>query len=144
MKTAIQIIQNKMSPQLHTTTPEASVLQALQQMADENVGALLVVEGERLVGIFSERDYARKVILLGKTSANTKVAEIMTTQLIVVTSQTSGEVCMALMTEWHIRHLPVMEKERILGILSIGDLVKDRMAEQEYVIKQLEQYIYHS
>lgn len=142
MRTAIQLLHEKAIQEVHTVAPEASVFDALQLLALKNIGALLVVDNGRLVGIFSERDYARKIILLGKRSALTAVSAIMTTELIVVGPQTPGEECMALITERHVRHLPVLDQEKILGVLSIGDLVKERIAEQEYVIQQLEKYIY--
>jgi CBS domain-containing protein len=142
MKTAMQILQQKAVNQAYSISSDQSVYDALTMLADKNVGALLVIDQDRLVGIFSERDYARKVALMGKSSAQTTVATIMSTHLIVVGPDTPYEECMALMTERHIRHLPVMDQEKILGILSIGDLVKVRISEQEYVIKQLEQYIY--
>lgn len=142
MKTAIQLLQEKANTQAYSISSDQSVYDALKLMADKNIGALLVVDQDRLVGIFSERDYARKIVLLGKSSAKTPVSAIMTSHLIVVGPDTPGEECMALMSARHIRHLPVLDQEKILGILSIGDLVKARISEQEYVIKQLEQYIY--
>jgi CBS domain-containing protein len=142
MKTAMHILQQKAVAHTYSISSDQSVYDALRMLADKNIGALLVVDQDRLVGIFSERDYARKIALVGKSSAQTPVSAIMSTHLIVVGPDTPGEECMALMTERHIRHLPVMDQEKILGILSIGDLVKERISEQEYVIKQLEQYIY--
>ena len=124
-----------------TIHPEASVYEALRLMADKDIGALLVMERDTLVGIFSERDYARKVILQGKTSKDTPVREIMTYKVIYVDINQSIEDCMVLMTEKHIRHLPVLEENKLVGVVSIGDIVKEIIAEQEFVIEQLENYI---
>lgn len=121
--------------------PETTVLDALQLMAERRVGALPVVDKGSLVGIFSERDYARKVILKGKSSKNMPVTEIMSADVISVTPNQSIEKCMSLMTDKRIRHLPVMDGEKLLGIISIGDVVKAVIAEREDVIEKLEQYI---
>jgi CBS domain-containing protein len=121
--------------------PDASVFQALQWMAEKDIGALLVMEGENVVGIFSERDYARKLILQGRNSRETLVHEIMTPQVIFVGIDQGIEDCMALMTHKHIRHLPVLDGDRLVGVVSIGDVVKEIIAEQEHVISQLENYI---
>lgn len=121
--------------------PDDSVYDALQLMADKDIGALLVLEGDELVGIFSERDYARKVILKGKSSKETPLREIMTTRVVCVHQHQSIEECMALMTEYHVRHLPVLEGEKLVGVISIGDVVKEIISEQKFVIEQLEQYI---
>lgn len=121
--------------------PDASVFDALNLMADKNIGALLVIENDKLAGMFSERDYARKVILQGKTSRETRVREIMSSRVFHVEYNQSIEDCMALMTEKHIRHLPVLEEGAIVGVISIGDVVKEIIAEQEFVINQLENYI---
>jgi CBS domain-containing protein len=117
------------------------VFEALQIMAEKDVGALPVLEDKRLVGIFSERDYARKVILKGKASKNTPVSEIMSTHLIVITPNQTNEQALALMTEKHVRHLPVFEDENFIGFISIGDLVKSIIHEQKQVIDKLEQHI---
>jgi CBS domain-containing protein len=140
MYTVRQILQNK-GQQVWSISPAASVYEALQLMASKDIGALPVVEEDRLVGIFSERDYARKVILHGKTSRETRVDEIMTGRVVVVGPERTTEECMALMTEKHIRHLPVMEGERLIGLVSIGDVVKAVISNQEFVINQLENYI---
>ncbi len=122
-------------------SPDALVYSALRLMAEKNVGAVLVIEDEKVVGILSERDYARKIILKGKRSANTLVREIMTHKVISVTSDQSIEDCMQLITEKRIRHLPVYTGDQLLGIISIGDVVKAIISEQEFVIEQLENYI---
>ncbi|MGB8436895.1 MAG: CBS domain-containing protein [Burkholderiales bacterium] len=141
MKTVRQLLQSK-SGKLCTIGPDASVLDALKLMAEKNVGALLVVKDDKLAGIISERDYARKVVLLGKSSHETPVKEIMTERAICVQPDNTVEECMALMTDKHIRHLPVIEKEKLIGVLSIGDLVKETISEQQFVIQQLESYIH--
>lgn len=127
--------------QVWSIDPDASVLEALRLMADKDIGALLVMQGGRLAGIFSERDYARKIILQGKTSRETCVRDVMTTPVIAVSPDQSIEHCMALMTNKHIRHLPVLEEDQVVGVISIGDVVKEIIAEQEFVIQQLENYI---
>ena len=127
---------------LHGIGPDRPVLDAVRLMADHGVGALLVMENERLVGIVSERDYARKVILKGRSSADTPVRDIMTAQVITVQPETSTEACMQLMTERRVRHLPVLQSGRVVGMLSIGDLVRSVLAEQQRTIEQLESYIH--
>jgi CBS domain-containing protein len=117
------------------------VYDAIAKMAQEEVGALVVLEGESLVGVVSERDYARKVVLQGRSSRDTKIRDIMTTRVAYARPDQSVEECMATMTEKRIRHLPVMEGDKLLGVISIGDLVKSIMEEQQHVIEQLEQYI---
>ena len=121
--------------------PEDSVFKALELMAEKNIGAVVVKEGEELVGILSERDYARKVILKGKTPHETKVREIMTARVIGLGVDQPVGHAMALMTTHHFRHLPIYEDEALIGIISIGDVVKSIIAEQEYLIDQLENYI---
>ena len=141
MKTIKEILQSKPLGVL-SISPEASVLDALRLMAEKEVGALVVLESERLAGIFSERDYARKVILHGKSSKDTSVREIMTSKVVYVRPEQSVEECMALMTDKRIRHLPVLQENRVIGVISIGDVVKEVISEQRFVIEQLEQYIH--
>ena len=141
MKTIKEILQSKPLGVL-SISPEASVLDALRLMAEKEVGALVVLENERLAGIFSERDYARKVILHGKSSKDTSVREIMTSKVVYVRPEQSVEECMALMTDKRIRHLPVLHESRVIGVISIGDVVKEVISEQRFVIEQLEQYIH--
>ena len=141
MKTIRQLLESK-SNELCKIGPDACVFDAIKLMAEKDIGALLVVEGEKLVGILSERDYARKVILHGKSSHDLQVREIMTSKVIAVQPGQTVEECMALMTEKRIRHLPVTEGERLIGVLSIGDLVKEVIAEQRQTIEQLESYIH--
>lgn len=124
-----------------SVTPDTTVYDALKFMADKNIGAVLVMEAGNLVGILSERDYARKVALLGKSAIDTPASEIMTDRVICVRPEESAEQCMALMTEKHVRHLPVFEDEQLLGVISIGDVVKATISEQEFIIEQLEHYI---
>ncbi|MGW8144403.1 MAG: CBS domain-containing protein [Anaerolineales bacterium] len=121
--------------------PHAMVYEALSLMAEKNIGAVLVIERGILVGILSERDYARKIILRGKRSIDTQVWEIMTPDVIFVNPDQSIEECMAIMTEKHVRHLPVFSGEELVGLISIGDVVKELISEKEFVIEQLENYI---
>ena len=141
MKTLKQLLESK--PQgILTIAPEARVFDALKLMAEKNVGALLVMDAGRLTGIITERDYARKVILKGKSSLETPVREVMTDAVLCVHPDQSVEECMALMTDKRIRHLPVMDGGKLIGVLSIGDLVKETISEQQFMIKQLESYIH--
>jgi CBS domain-containing protein len=126
---------------IYSVEPGDTVLDALRMMADRNIGAVLVRSGQKLEGIFSERDYARKVILLGKTSKETLVSEIMTTQVICVEPGWTAEQCMALMTERRIRHLPVVEQSQLVGVISIGDVVRAVVDEQQFTIDSLQRYI---
>ena len=141
MKTVREILEAK-SHKLLSISPQTSVLDALKLMADKDVGALVVLDGGRLAGIFSERDYARKVILHGKSSKATPVSEIMTHKVVCVRPDQSVEECMALMTDKRIRHLPVLEDRKVIGVISIGDVVKEVISEQRFVIEQLEHYIH--
>ena len=140
MKTIKQLLETKGST-VWTIAPEATVFNALKLMAEKDIGALLVLEGQRVVGVLSERDYARKVVLQGKVSKNTPVKDIMSTSVTMVSPEQRVEECMALMTDKRIRHLPVIENGKLAGIVSIGDLVKEIISEQTFLIKNLEQYI---
>lgn len=141
MRLVSQILQAK-SSDVWTISPNASVLDALTLMAEKNIGAVVVVNNDHVVGIFSERDYARKVILKGKNSKDTAVSEIMTPDVICVRSDQSVQKCMALMTDKRIRHLPVLADHKLKGVISIGDVVKAIISEQQIMINQLEDYIY--
>ena len=141
MKTLKQLIESK-SKKLAAVSPEQSVLRALEIMAENDVGALLVLDGKRLAGVFSERDYARKVILQGKASKHTKVSEVMSGKVTYVTLDRTIEECMAIMTDKHFRHLPVLDDEHnVMGIVSIGDMIKETISQQQFIIEQLENYI---
>ncbi|MBX9904138.1 MAG: CBS domain-containing protein [Burkholderiales bacterium] len=141
MKTVSQLLEGKGGSVL-SVTPETSVFEALKLMADKNVGALLVMKGDVLHGIMSERDYARKVILLGKSSHDIAVRDIMSDKVVSVTPKQTVDDCMGLMTGRRIRHLPVVDNGRVVGVLSIGDLVKAVIEEQLRTIQQLESYIH--
>ena len=127
--------------EIWSLAPEATVYEALQIMSEKDVGALLVVDNGNLVGIFSERDYARKLILKGKFSKDTTVRELMTHEVLYIEPQSTIEECMALMTDKRIRHLPVLENDQLIGIVTIGDLVKQKISDQKFTIQQLEKYI---
>jgi CBS domain-containing protein len=131
----------KKGGEVWSVSPDATVYEALQVMAARNVGAVLVLDGAELAGILSERDYARQVILKGKASRDTPVREIMTTRLVCVTPERTIEDCMALMTDRRIRHLPVLQGRTLVGVLSIGDVVKAVISEKQFHIEQLESYI---
>ena len=141
MKTAADILKSKPDQTVHTIRPTASVLDAVKLMAEKNIGALLVMDGEQIVGIITERDYARKTILMGRTSKETPVRDVMTSEVMYVRPSHTSEECMALMTEGRLRHLPVIDGGKLFGLISIGDLVKDIISEQRYIIDQLEHYI---
>lgn len=140
MKTVAELLRIK-PVRVVKVSPEVSVLEAIKVLASENVGAAVVMVGDRLVGIVSERDYTRKVILRGRSSDATRVEEIMTTAVVVVSPRTKARECMALMTEKNIRHLPVVDEGRVIGMVSIRDIVSDIIADQDFTIEQLEHYI---
>ncbi|QDQ26425.1 CBS domain-containing protein [Chitinimonas arctica] len=142
MKTARQLLQEKSRQAIFSVPPNATVYQALQLMAEKDIGAVLVMEGDALVGIFSERDYARKVVLQGKTSAGTPILDIMTKRVMFAKPTHTVDQCMAIMSEKRFRHLPVMDGTTVLGVLSITDLVREQLAEQQFLIEQLEHYIH--
>lgn len=141
MYTIRTILGKKKSAEVWSVSPEDTVLEAITRMAKLGIGALLVMDGERLAGILSERDYARKIILQGRRSAETRVAEIMTAKVATATPDMTAQQCLAMMTEGYFRHLPVVEDGRVIGLVSIGDLVKAVIADQQAVIKELERYV---
>ncbi len=140
MKTARDLLREKGS-QIYSTAPDATVYDALQLMAEKNIGALIVFDGDRLLGLISERDYARKIVLKNKFSRETAVGDIMTRDVVTVTPDKNLEECMELITQHRVRHLPVVENEQVLGLISIGDIVKGIIVHKEFVIEQLEYYI---
>ncbi len=141
MDTAVSAVLRRKSQQVWSVEPHASVYEAIEMMAERQVGALLVIEGEELRGIISERDYARKIILLGRSSKETPVAEIMSSDVITVSPEHEVSECMRIMTEHRVRHLPVMVGGRVKGLISIGDLVNFVISEQGETIRHLEAYI---
>lgn len=140
MKTVREVLEGK-GHQVWSVSPNATVYDALKLMAERDVGAVLVLEGTHLAGVMSERDYARQVILKGKASKDTPVREIMTTRVVYVRPEQTADECMALMTDKRIRHLPVLDGGRLIGLLSIGDVVKAMISEHKFLIEQLENYI---
>lgn len=140
MQTVASILGSK-GTQVWSVRPTDTVLAALRVMAEHDVGAVLVMDGERLAGIFTERDYARKVVLIGRSSRDFAVQDIMTHSVVCVTPERSVNECMALMTEKRLRHLPVLDHKRVVGLVSIGDLVKATIEEQEFTITQLQLYV---
>ena len=140
MKNVADLLKSKPT-RMVSVKPEDSVLDALKVMAREEIGAAIVMTGDRLAGIFSERDYARKVILKGRSSETTRVEEIMTANVVCVSPRARSRDCMALMTEKNIRHLPVVDEGRVIGMVSIRDIVSDIIADQDFTIEQLEHYI---
>ena len=140
MRTVRQLLEAKPA-QLHAIAPTAPVIEAIRAMADHGIGALLVMDGPRLAGIVSERDYARKVILQGRSSLDTPVADIMTARVVSVSPADTADRCMQVMTEHRIRHLPVLEGDAVVGVLSIGDLVKAVIEEQRQELDHLQRYI---
>ena len=142
MKTVQQLLESKRLS-LISIEPSRTVLEALKVMAEHEIGAVIVIDNGHLAGIFSERDYARKVVLQGKSSKDTPVQEIMTEKVVCVRPEQTIEDCMGLMTDKRIRHLPVLEHKKVIGVISIGDVVKEMLYEKEFVIKQLESYIHN-
>ena len=140
MKFVNQLLKDK-GRDVWSVAPDAPVYQALELMAEKNCGAVLVLDQDKMVGILSERDYARKVILQGKSSKNTPIKEIMSSKVVYIRPEQTVEDCMALMTDKRIRHLPVLENRKLVGLISIGDIVRAVISEQEFIIHQLENYI---
>ncbi len=141
MLTVNELLAAKSSHEVCTIGPDATVFDAICVFADRNLGALIVTENERLVGLVTERDYARKIILKGRSSKDTRVRDIMSTKVLFVAPDTGVEECMALMTELYIRHLPVIEGDRLVGIVSIGDVVKAALGERTFLVNELVRYI---
>jgi CBS domain-containing protein len=141
MKSVANILKAKADQTVYTVAPAASVFDAVKLMADKNIGALVVMEGENVVGVITERDYARKIVLMARSSKDTAVRDIMTLSAMYVSPVQRSEECMALMTENRVRHLLVIDGGKLIGLISIGDLVKDIISEQKFVIQQLEHYI---
>ena len=140
MKTVAELLKSKPA-RVVSVRPEQSVLEAIKVLASEDIGAAIVMTGDRLAGIFSERDYTRKIVLKGRASDTTRVEEIMTPNVVCVNPRTKTRECMALMSEKNIRHLPVMDEGRVIGMVSIRDIVSDIIADQDFTIEQLEHYI---
>ena len=140
MKTISQFLEQSKRP-VYSVGPNATVREALEIMAQYNIGALLVIDGQTLEGIFSERDYARKVVLKGKSSSDAKVSEIMTSKVITINTKHTIDQCMQIMTDNHIRHLPIVNDENVMGLISIGDVVREMIAYQKSMIEQLQSYI---
>ena len=141
MKSVAHILKAKADQSVYSIAPTASVLDAVKLMAERNIGALVVMEGEKIVGIITERDYARKIVLMARSSKDTPVRDIMTPSAMYVSPVQTNEECMALMTETRVRHLLVVDSGKLIGLISIGDLVKDIISEQKFIIEQLEHYI---
>jgi CBS domain-containing protein len=141
MKSVANILKAKADQTVYTIAPAASVFDAVKLMADKNIGALVVMEGENVVGVITERDYARKIVLMARSSKDTPVRDIMTLSAMYVSPVQRSEECMALMTENRVRHLLVIDGGKLIGLISIGDLVKDIISEQKFVIQQLEHYV---
>jgi len=141
MKSVAHILKAKADQRVYSIAPAASVLDAVNLMAERNIGALVVMEGEKIVGIITERDYARKIVLMARSSKDTPVHDIMTPSAMYVSPVQTNEECMALMTETRVRHLLVVDSGKLIGLVSIGDLVKEIISEQKFIIEQLEHYI---
>ena len=141
MPTVADILSKRDARSLASLSPTATVRDALQLMADRNIGSVLIMQGEALLGIFTERDYARKIEVRGRASGDTRLAEVMTPDVLHVGPATTTQECMALMTDKRLRHLPVLDGGQVVGMVSIGDLVKEIISEQQFMIAQLESYI---
>ncbi len=141
MSILAHILNSKPDHTAYTITPTASVFEAVKLMTEKNIGALVVVEGRKIVGMITERDYARTIVLMARSSKTTAVRDIMMTPVIYMLPDQTGEECMALMTERRLRHVPVIDKGKLIGIISIGDLIKDVIADQKFTIQQLQHYI---
>ena len=141
MKSVAHILKSKADQRVYSIAPTESVFDAVKLMAERNIGALVVMEGEKIVGIITERDYARKIVLVARSSKETPVRDIMTPSVMYVSPVQRSEECMALMTENRVRHLVVVDSGKLIGLVSIGDLVKDIISEQKFIIEQLEHYI---
>lgn len=141
MKPVAHILKSKPDQTVYTIAPTASVFDAVKLMAEKNIGALVIMDSAKIAGIITERDYARKIVLMGRSSKDTPVRDIMTSSVMYVRPDQASEECMALMTENRLRHLLVMDNGKLIGVVSIGDLVKDIISEQKFIIQQLEQYI---
>jgi len=141
MKSVAELLKKRTYTEVYSVTPGATVFEAITLLAEKGVGALMVMDADKLVGIFSERDYTRKIAILGKNSRETLVADIMTSPVLFVTPNNRSRECMALMSEKNIRHLPVMDNGKVVGMLSIRDLMNDIIADHEFTISQLEGYI---
>jgi len=140
MKTISQFLDQSNRP-VYSVGPNATVREALEVMAQQNIGALLVLDDDSLAGIFSERDYARKVVLKGKSSSDAKVSEIMTSKVITINTKHTIYQCMQIMTDNHIRHLPIVNDQKVMGLISIGDVVREMIAYKKSMIEQLQSYI---
>lgn len=141
MKAVSELLKKRSHSVIHYVSPDDTVFQAIQLLADKSIGAVMVMEGEKLIGIFSERDYTRKIALVGKNSRETKVSEIMTSPVLYVSPKTRTRECMALMSEKGFRHLPVLDGNKVVGMISIRDLMNDIIEDHEFTIAQLESYI---
>jgi CBS domain-containing protein len=141
MNTVAQILGSKPDHAIYTMEPSASALEAVHLMAEKNIGALVVVENGKIVGLVSERDYARKLVLMARSPMDTLLGDIMSSPVMCVRPHQTSDECMALMTQNRLRHLPVMDDDQLIGLISIGDLVKATISEQQFIIEQLEHYI---
>lgn len=141
MTLVAEVLKTKTNTQVYSVAPSDTILSALRLMADKGIGAVLVMEGEQIAGIFTERDYARKVVLLGRSSGDTPVRDVMTSAVRFVHPSHTTDQCMAIMTENRLRHLPVVDNGKVAGLVSIGDLVKNIISHQQFIIEQMEHYI---